>query len=215
MTYVNYQDYAEQALDAAKPNNLSFIRWTDPAVGRTVAPVLGAVIGDDAMSESNLAAATSLLADHIAEGTITEDTVGRSGRTWIRLLAVTVFDDEGEITQAWRDFVDLVLIPLEQYPILDEDDFSEREYSNYVDETDFVYGAAGGKVREALADAGTFRLEDVDDDGVIRLVDEHVQSGSTLTDDEASALEYTVTQFRKRHPDEALPALDRFIPVSA
>lgn len=211
----DYLTLAQQYLDSAKPSDFSWIRWHDPAVGRTIAPVLGAVIGDDALAESNLAAATRLLSDHIEAGTITEDTVGRSGRTWIRLLAITVFDEDGELTQAWRDYVDLVHEPLEDYPILDEDDFQQREYDNYVSETDFIYGAAGAAVRHALATAGIFRLEDVDDDGIIRLVDEAVQNGQELTDDEAGGLGWTVNQFRARHPEEALPALDRLVPVPA
>lgn len=211
----DYLTLAQKYLDAAKPSEFSWIRWQDPAVGFTVAPVLGAVIGDDALAESNLAAATRLLSEHIEVGTITEDTVGRSGRTWMRLLAITVFDDDGELTQAWRDYVDLVHEPLDNYPILDEDDFQQREYDNYVDETDFVYGSAGAAVRRALSDIGVFRLEDIDADGIIRAVDDAVQNGLELTDDEASALEYTVTQFRARHPEEALPALDRLVPVPA
>lgn len=211
----DYHALAQQYLDSAKPSDFSWIRWRDPAVGRTIAPVLGAVIGDDALAESNLAAATRLLADHIEAGTITEDTVGRSGRTWIRLLAITVLDDDGELTQAWVDFVDRVHTPLEQYPILDEDDFQQREYDNFVSELDFVYGAASEAVRSALAEAGIFRLEDIDSDGIVRLLDESLQDGSELTDEEASALEWTVNQFRKRHPDETLPALDRYVKVNA
>jgi hypothetical protein len=211
----DYLNLAQQYLDAAKPSEFSWIRWRDPAIGRTIAPALGAVIGDDALSESNLAAATRLLADHIEAGTITEETVGRSGRTWIRLLAITVFDDDGELTQAWVDYVDRVLLPLEDYPILDEDDFSQREHDNWVDETDFVYGAAGGTVRAALAEWGVFRDEDIDSDGVIRAVDEFVQNGHDLTGEEASALEWTVNQFRRRNPEEALPALDRLVAVNA
>jgi hypothetical protein len=208
-----YTKFADRLLKAA--NSDLFIRWHDDRIGRTIAPVLGAVVGQDALSESNLAVATERLAEHIESGLVTEDTVGRSGRTWIRLLAVTVYDDDGEFTPAWRDLVDLVLVPLEDYAILDEDDFSQREYDNFVEETDFIYGAAGGAVRRALAEAGIFRSEEVDDDGIIRLLDESVQNGQDLTVDEASALGWTVEQFRRRHPDEALPALDRFVPVSA
>jgi hypothetical protein len=208
-----YTKYAKETLASAHGD--LFIRWNDERIGKTIAPVLGAVIGDDALSESNLAAATERLAEHIESGLITEDTVGRSGRTWIRLLAVTVYDDDGELTQAWRDFVDRVLVPLDNYPILDEDDFSEREYQNYVEETDFIYGAAGDAVRRALAEAGIFRLDDTNDDSTIRLVDESVQNGQPLDEDEASALGWTVNQFRRRNPDEALPAIDRLVPVNA
>lgn len=206
---------AHEYLDAAKPSAFSWIRWNDPDVGRTIAPALGAVIGDDALAESNLAAATRILAEHIEAGTIREETVGRSGRTWIRLLGITVFDEAGELTQAWRDYVDLVHEPLEDYPILDEDDFQQREYDNYVSETDFVYGAAGEAVRRALSESGIFRLEDIDDDGIIRLLDESVQNGQDLSEEEASAMGWTVNQFRKRHPEEALPALDRLVAVNA
>lgn len=211
----DYHALAQQHLDGGKPSEFSWIRWHDPEIGRTIAPVLGAVIGDNALDESNLAAATRLLADHIEAGTITEDTVGRSGRTWIRLLAITVLDEAGELTQAFIDYVDRVLLPLEDYAILDEEDFTQREYDNFVSELDFVYGAAGGAVRRALAEAGIFRLEDLDDDGAIRLLDECLQDGSELTDEEASALEWTVNQFRRRHPDETLPALDRYVKVNA
>ena len=213
MTQDIYTTRAEQALAAS--NGDMFIRWNDERIGKTIAVMLGAVVGDDALAESNLAVATDRLAEHVESGLITEDTVGRSGRTWIRLLAVTVYDENGDITQAWRDMVDRVLLPLEDYPVLDEDDFSEREYQNFVDETDFIYGAAGGAVREALAAAGICQFDDVDDDGVIRLLDEAVQNGQTLTDEEASGMGWTVEQFRRRHPDETLPALDRLVAVSA
>jgi len=213
MTQDIYTDYAERALEAARES--MFIRWSEDRVGVTHAPALGAEIGGDALGESNLHTATELLAEHIASGTITEDTIGRSGRTWMRMLTFTVYDDEGNITQAWRDAVDLVFVPLADYPILDEDDYYEREYANFVAEIDFMYGAAGDAVRRALAEAGIFRLDDVDADGVIRLLDESIQSGQELSDEEASALGHTVRQFRARHADEALPALDRLVPVPA
>lgn len=209
----DYDDLARLALEAA--HDSLFIRWHDDVIGTTTAPVLAAEIGSDALSESNLAAATTLLADHIATGDVTEDTVGRSGRTWLRMLTVRVYDDAGNLTQAWRDFVDRVYTPLQDYAILDESDYQQREYDNYVEQIDFTFGAAGGAVRDALAVWGIFRLDDIDANGIIRAVDEFVQGGYPLSDEEASGLAWTVNQFRKRNPDEALPALDRLVAVDA
>lgn len=47
---------------------------------------------------------------------------------WVEGLVIRVYDDEGNITPAFDTFYWAVLEPLENYPLLNEEDYCQREY---------------------------------------------------------------------------------------
>lgn len=192
----DYEKIAKEALDST---NGAWVHWRDEAIGKTVAVGMGGELSDP-LSMSNLETALSLLDEHVQTGDVEESTVGRSGRTWLRTLAFRIYDDEGNMTQAWRDAVDKVFLPLQDYPLLDEDDFYEREHAIYTEEMEFIYGAAADKVMDARSDAGLeTSIDHVREDDTVEAVDAWLANGGTLTEDEASALAYTVKQYVARH----------------
>jgi hypothetical protein len=200
-----YTDYAQRGLAAA--NESMFIRWNDEEVGKTQVPMLGAEIRSDALGESNLDAALKLLDSHVQDGTITEETVGRSGKTWMRFMNVRVYNDDGEMTQAWRDTVDLVLVPLEDYPILDEDDFSERERENLLLEIEFHYGAAAELVIPRMYDYDIFSTDDLQDEVILEIVNDAIEAGETLTEQAASDIRFVYNRYLKFNSQDELPTL--------
>lgn len=205
-----YEKVADEALESSR--NSMFIRWSDPEVGKTIAVGMGGEMRD-ALAMSNYHAALGILSDHVESGDITEDTVGRSGRTWMKVLSFRVYDDDGNITQAWKDAVDKVFLPLKDYPVLDEDDWSQREYDLFAEEIRFLFGDAAPAVLVAQSDAGLpFSIEEFDYDETLEAVEESLAAGNiALNDKEASALAYTVNQYRNRHDGEGLPTLTALI----
>jgi hypothetical protein len=92
--------------------------------------------GDDILAESNYLTAVALL-----EGAVAHDETGASeargddvedssASHWLvgslRQLFVRVYDEQGQYTPAFREAVSIGL-SLQDYPILDESDYSERE----------------------------------------------------------------------------------------
>lgn len=180
-----YEEWATLGLDSA--NNSMFIRWHDDEVGKTVIPMLGAEIGSDPIEESNLDAAMTLLEEHVASGHISEETVGRSGATWMRCMIVQAFDENG-ITQAWRDTVDFVLVPIEKYSILDEDLYAEYEYKNLQREYDYTFGTAAGLALELVLDNGSIEPRDASEEEVLEAIDLAVADGEELSDQQVTDL---------------------------
>jgi hypothetical protein len=195
-----YEQYGRDALEGTRSG---WVRWRDEGYGSTVAVVVGGEVGD-ALADSNTATAERLLADYLESGDAEHYTVGRSGRTWLRGIAVRVFDDAGEVTAAWRDAVDLVVIPLEDYPLLDEDDYSERRYEVHLENLRLEYGEAADLVAEALS-AYSSDPEDAWHDEVCEAVDRLLDDeGRTLTEAEADGLRFYV---RQRVVDLDIPTL--------
>lgn len=190
------EHYRTEARLALGSQHGGFIRWHDPEVGETVASVLAAETGDPA-GESNLAVALERLAEHAEAGTVWEGSVGRSGRSWLRTLTVRVLDEYGEPTAAWIDTVDLVLDPLKDYPLLDEDDYSERHWAVIEEEYCDRYGdAAAGLVLRALSEHAPYPPEEYygDHDTVLEAVEAELASGHELTDDEVEGLGHYIEQ---------------------
>ena len=179
--HYEYARLADEALAASADSGASFIRWHDERFGRTVAVIIGGEVGDP-LAESNLAAASRILGQWLGDvddADAFEATVGRSGRTWLRTLAVRVYDDEGGFTEAWKAAVDEVLLPLEDYPLLDEDDFAEREWNSHYESLRLDYGDAVDLVVSAVQEHGRYGLEEAigDHDEVLQCVELHLAKG--------------------------------------
>lgn len=179
--HYDYQRLADEALAASAPGGLSWIRWHDDRIGRTVAVIIGGEVGEP-LTESNLATASRILGPwfgDVDEADAFEATVGRSGRTWLRTIAVRVYDDEGAFTEAWKAAVDEVLLPLEDYPILDEDDYAEREWQDHYESLRWDYGDSVDLVVSALQEHGNYGIGEYigDHDEVLELVELHLAQG--------------------------------------
>jgi len=197
------QEYIDYGRDALAGTASAWVRWGDEDYGSAVAVIVGGEVGDP-LGESNTAAAERLLAEHLGSGGAEHYTVGRSGRTWVRGIAVRVFGPDGEVTQAWRDAVDLVVIPLEDYPLLDEDDYSERSFRCTYDSLTVDYGDAVDIVFEAL-DRYSVDPEDADHDEVCEAVDRLLaEGGRELSKEESDGLLWYVQQ---RAGDLDIPTL--------
>jgi hypothetical protein len=173
-----YQDWADELL---APNESLFIRWSDDRIGRTYAIVVGGEVGEP-LTESNLGAAARILgqwSDGSDEDDVFESTVGRSGRTWLRFLAVRVHEDDGTFTDAWCTAVDRVLQPLRDYPLLDEDDYAERQWEVTYDGFVLDYGDGADLVVDAISEVGYASFEDYlgDHDEVVQVVEDYLALG--------------------------------------
>jgi antitoxin component of RelBE/YafQ-DinJ toxin-antitoxin module len=208
----NYQSYADSALGASSPSEFSWIRWRDERFGKTVAVIIGGEVGDP-MAESNLQVASEILKDWIGdvdEADVFEATVGRSGRTWLRTLAVKVYDDNGDFTPAWIRAVDGIMAPLENYPILDEDDYYEREWQMNYESLKFDYGDAVDLVVDAIITSSGLPLEEVigDHDAVVQSVENHLASGQWEKEIVLDGLRHYIEQ---RVNDMEIPTLAALI----
>lgn len=202
-----YARLADEALAACRPSSGSWIRWRDERVGKTHAVILGGEVGDPA-AESNLHAGLDILKPWLGddEADAFESTVGRSGRTWLRILVVRVYDDEGRFTDAWKKAVDEVLLPLEDYPLLDEDDFSDREWNEHYEALRWDYGNSVDLVVSALQEHGRYGIGDYigDHDEVVQLVELHLSEGWWQEEVDLSGLRHFIEQ---RKDDLNIPTL--------
>lgn len=173
-----YQRLAHEYLDSTTGS--SFIRWHDDRIGSEYAVVVAGEVGEP-LGESNYAAAERILGQWLDgdSGDVIEATVGRSGRTWLRTLAVRVYREDGDHTDAWMRAVDEVILPLEGYPILDEDDFMDREYQVVHESLELDYGDAVDLVVSALQEHGRYGLNEYvsDHDEVLECVELHLKDG--------------------------------------
>ena len=194
--------YADHGRDALGDTTSAWVLWSDERYGTELALVVAGEVGDPA-GESNVAAAEHILAAYLG-GDAEQYTVGRSGRTWLRGVAVRVFGEDGEVTEAWRVAVDEVIIPLENYPLLDEDDFYDREHEVIFENLVLDYGAAADIVAEALNEYGDIR--DYRHDDVAECVEALLKDrpDRRLTEDEADGLRFFV---RQRVGDLDIPTL--------
>ena len=202
-----YKDWADELLDAT--NGSLFIRWSDVRIGTTYAIVVGGEVGDP-LSESNLAAAAIILgqwSDGSDEADVFESTVGRSGRTWLRFLAVRVYEDDGTFTDAWHTAVDLVLRPLEEYAVLHEDDYAERQWEATYDGLVLDYGESADLVVTAISEVGYASFEEYlgDHDEVVQVVEDYLALGKHGDDEPAiGGLRHYI---RQRKDDLDIPTL--------
>jgi len=202
-----YARLADEALAACRPSSGSWVRWHDERVGKTHAVILGGEVGEP-LGESNLHAGLDILKPWLGddEADAFESTVGRSGRTWLRILVVRVYDDAGRFTDAWKTAVDEVLLPLEDYPLLDEDDFAEREWNDHYESLRWDYGDSVDLVVSALQEHGRYGLGEYigDHDEGVELVDLHLAEGWWQEEVNLSGLRHFIEQ---RKDDLNIPTL--------
>jgi hypothetical protein len=187
-------------------NGSGFIRWHDDRIGSTHAVIISGEVGD-ALGESNLAAATRILGQWLDDGgDVLEATVGRSGRTWLRTLAVRVYREDGDYTDAWLRAVDEVILPLEDYPLLDEDDYSERQYDAAYESLRLDYGDAVDLVIAAVQEYGRWGLDEYigDHDEVLECVELHLTEGHWQEEVVLDGLKHYIEQ---RKNDLDIPTL--------
>lgn len=198
------EHYESEARLALGSQHGGFIRWHDAEIGETVASVLAAETNEPA-GESNLAVALQRLAGHVEDGTVWEGSVGRSGRSWLRTLTVRVLDQHGVVTRAWIDTVDLVLDPLKDYPLLDEDDYSERRHECIAEEANDVYGDSGPLVVAALYEHGRYGPDEElhDTDAVLEAVEAELNAGYRPEPEELEGLRF----YAQRAVDLELPRI--------
>jgi len=115
-----------------------------------------------------------------------------------------VFDEQGEVTEAWRAAVDEIIVPLEGYPLLDEDLYSELEWQVSFENLELDYGKAAELVAEALSEYGRDGIREYDHDEVVECVELLVKDGREVSDDEVEGLRYYV---RQRLEDLDIPTL--------
>jgi len=173
-----YQRLADEYLEGTRGSG--FVRWHDDRIGTQYAIVISGEVGEP-LGESNLAAASRILGQWLGgdEADVIEATVGRSGRTWLRTLAVRVYEDDGTFTDAWCTAIDQVVLALEDYPLLDEDDYSERQWEVTYDGFVLDYGDAADLVVSAISEVGYASFEDYlgDHDEVVQVVEDYLALG--------------------------------------
>ncbi|AWY07639.1 hypothetical protein SEA_YOSIF_75 [Streptomyces phage Yosif] len=142
-------EYAEKALE--RPSDAAF--W-DERCYSTHVPVIGwAERGDDILEESNYLSALELLTgaaedeSHVFDGSSGHWLVGSLRQVWVQ-----VYEEDGEtFTAAFREAVE-IQEALHGYPVLDESDYSEREWKRYEE-----------NLSEALDDAQRGYEDDTDE----------------------------------------------------
>lgn len=192
------------ATNALDDTRTAWVRWSDDRFGHTVATVLGGEVGDP-YAESNVQAAERILAPFFEDGTAEEYTVGRSGRTWLRGIAVTVYDDEGNITPAFEAAAE-IQERLSEYPLLDEDLFTELEFAQHHEALRLDYGDAVDLVVDAVLEHGLYSLGEVigDHDEVVQCVEAHLAAGNGPDEVVLDGLKHYVEQ---RKDDLDIPTL--------
>jgi hypothetical protein len=137
-----------------RPSN--YLAWGDYGQYDTHVPVYAmATNSDDIMAESNWHAMRDALNGAIAHGDREPfDDLHELGEShWavgpLRMLYVRVRDEcTGQYTPAFRMAVEL-LESLSDYPLLDESDYSEREYTAWLDVMDDALDSAARTHRDA------------------------------------------------------------------
>ena len=137
---IGHADYIDDELLAqaereamVRPSNSAM--WDD-RLYTTHAPVMSwAERGDDILAESNYLSALDALngaaawTDREDQDDVIDATISGS----LRQLFIRVRDDAGAFTPTWREAVRIGLA-LQDYPVLDESDYSEREWKRYEDD---------------------------------------------------------------------------------
>lgn len=197
--------YADYGRDALAGSHSEWVRWSDPDYGTKLAVVVAGEVGEP-LGESNTRAAERILEDWLGDedADAQQFTVGRSGRTWLRGVAVRVFDEQGEVTDAWMTVVDHILIPLESYLLLDEDLYSELEWQVCFENLELDYGKAAELVAEALSEYGRDSIRSYDHDEAVECVELLVKDGREVSADEVEGLRHYV---RQRAGDLDIPTL--------
>lgn len=79
------------------------------------------------MEQSNHQAIIKLMDVHINRGNAIVEVHSHWAYGWIEGLVIRVYTTRGKITRSFKEFLK-IMQNLEDYPVLDEDDYCEREY---------------------------------------------------------------------------------------
>ena len=120
-----------------RPSDAAF--WDDRLYTSHGATLSWAERGDDILEESNYLMALEAIQgaagddadEHVIDASVSHWLVGS-----LRQIFVQVRDDAGDFTPAWIEAVTIGLYLKEDYPVLDESDFSEREWEAYASNLD-------------------------------------------------------------------------------
>ena len=132
-TEPDVDDLERVAVEALKrPSNAAF--WDERMYETHGCTMSWADRGDDLLEESNYLTALAEIQgaagddadEHVFDASVSHWLVGS-----LRQLFVQVRDEAGDFTPAWIEAVKIGLYLKEDYPVLDESDYSEREYAAY------------------------------------------------------------------------------------
>lgn len=128
---LDYEGLAKEA--AGNWHHFESFGWHDePEDGEKWTIVYTHNRDSDVLTQSNAAAIKKTM-DEYDESTVIEQHHGHWAVGWVDGYAIKVYD-KGEITKAFKAWCDLAAA-IESYPVLDEEDFSQREN----DEADQVW----------------------------------------------------------------------------
>jgi hypothetical protein len=120
-------EWADKALQ--RPSDAAF--WDERLYETHGSTLTWAERGDDILEESNYLSALDIVKGAAEdEDDVIDATCGHWLVGSLRQLFVRVYDDQGEFTAAWKAIVEIGE-GLEAYPIVDESDYSEREWKLY------------------------------------------------------------------------------------
>lgn len=222
---ISDEDLAQAEKEAfARPSDASF--W-DERMYDTHAPVMSwADRGDDLLEASNFHAALAILTDadtgeddpHVFDASVSHWLVGSLQQIWVRAR-----DDSGAFTPAWRTAV-AIAFALQEYPVLDESDLSERESEAFdtqfddalwqarnafdsaryaededaPDLTDTQHALVADGVREAHSDGADFHGDSYADCNYGAVADEYARIAADLLSRPAVSLTRTTVRGQAR-----------------
>ena len=79
------------------------------------------------VEQSNAAVIEKVMAPYVRRGWVTEEHHGHWGVGWVDGYAIRVYRPDGRVSRAFKVWANLQAA-IESYPLLDEDDHSEREH---------------------------------------------------------------------------------------
>lgn len=124
--------WIEEGLEASNPDNIPYYHYHGPLdLGITWMSTFSMTRDSDLLETSNFDSITADMEERFPDDVMIE----RSGHWavgWIDTLRVRVYDDDNEFTEAilaaygyWQ--------ALQDYPVIDEEDYSNREYEEAMD----------------------------------------------------------------------------------
>lgn len=98
----------------------------------------------DILEESNGAYIEKFFKDYAEENTVELQEFGHWLCGWVKAVVIKIRDEDGKYTRAFQDMYG-ILVMKDDYPVLDEDDFSNREFEAFED-------VANVAIKEYLSD---------------------------------------------------------------
>ena len=121
------EDYAKKSANNWKKFE-SFMLWEHPFPEGVEWALLYTHNRDSTiLDQSNSAVIKKAMDEFLNKGDIVESESSHWAVGWVAGYAIRVYDDEGNITPAFTKFAEMQLAK-DDYPVLDESDYSEREW---------------------------------------------------------------------------------------